>query len=102
MVSVFEDSLALKKRLPGTYPFRFLAYFRQHAMLFSSGGKGVIKNDYEGKGWTNYRICVEPKSKEWVLNSVQRLFGRFKENGSMKKRSCSGRPITETPIKTLS
>ena len=49
MVSVFEDSLALKKRLAGAYPFRFLTYFRQHAMVFSSEGKAIIKNDYEKK-----------------------------------------------------
>ena len=52
MVSVFEDSIALKKRLPGAYPFRFLTYFRQHAMVFSSEVKAIIKNDYEGKDRT--------------------------------------------------
>ena len=35
MVAVFDDSLALKKRLPGTYLFPFLAYFRQHAVVLS-------------------------------------------------------------------
>ena len=43
MVYVFEDSLALKKRLPGTYPFCFLTYFRQQAMVFSSEDKAIIK-----------------------------------------------------------
>ena len=93
---IFEDSLALKKRLPGTYPFRFLTYFRQHAMVFSSEDKTIIKNDYEEKSRTTYRICKEHKSKEWVLSSVQRLLKRFKEDGSMKRRTGSGRPITVT------
>ena len=90
MVSVFEVSLALKKRLPGTYPFRFLMYFRQHAMVFSSEDKTIIKNDDEEKGWRAYRIRKKYKSKEWVLSSIQRLLKRFKEDGSMKRRTGSG------------
>ena len=34
----FEDSVALKKQLPGTYSYRFLKYCRQQAMVFSSEG----------------------------------------------------------------
>ena len=90
----FEDSLALKKRLPGTYPYRFLTYFRQQAMVFSSEDKAIIKNDYEEKGWTVFRIFKEHESKKWVLSSVQHLLKRFKEDGSMKRRTGSGRPIT--------
>ena len=92
----FEDSLALKKWLPGTYPYRFLTYFRQQAMVFSSEDKTIIKNDYEEKGWTAYRVCKEHESKKWVLSFVQRLLKRFKEDGSMKRRTGSGRPITVT------
>ena len=66
MVSVFEYSLAFKKRLRGIYLFRFSTYFRQHAMVFTSDSKAIIKNDYKGKGWTAYRIYKELKSKEWV------------------------------------
>ena len=54
MVSVLKILLHLKKRLPGTYPYRFLTYFRQQAMVFSSKDKAMIKNDYEEKGWTVY------------------------------------------------
>ena len=92
----FEDSLAHKKRLPGTYLYRFLTYFRQQAMVFSSEGKAIIKNNYEEKGWTAYRIYKEQKSKKWVLSSVQRLLKRFKEYGSMKRRTGSNRSITVT------
>ena len=92
----FEDSLALKKWLPGTYPYRFLMYFRQQAMVFSSEDKGTIKNDYEKKGWTAYRISKEHELKKWVLSSVQRLLKRFNEDGSMKRRTGSGRPVTVT------
>ena len=59
MIFFFEDSLALKKWLPGTYSFCCLTYFRQHAMMFSSEDKNIIKNDYEEKGLTTYRICKE-------------------------------------------
>ena len=96
MVSVLKILLHLKKRLPGTYPYRFLTYFRQQAMVFSSKDKAIIKNDYEEKSWTVYRICKEHESKKWVLSSVQHLLKRFKEDGSMKRRTGSGRPITVT------
>ena len=96
MVSVLKILLHLKKRLPGTYPYRFLTYFRQQAMVFSSKDKAIIKNDYEEKSWTVYRRCKEHESKKWVLSSVQHLLKRFKEDGSMKRRTGSGRPITVT------
>ena len=96
MVSVLKILLHLKKRLPGTYPYRFLTYFRQQAMVFSSKDKAMIKNDYEEKGWTVYWICKEHEPKKWVLSSVQHLLKRFKEDGSMKRRTGSGRPITVT------
>ena len=63
-------------------------------MVFSSEDKTIIKNDYEEKGWTAYRVCKEHESKKWVLSFVQRLLKRFKEDGSMKRRTGSGRPIT--------
>ena len=65
-------------------------------MVFSSKDKAIIKNNYEEKGWTVYRICKEHESKKWVLSSVQHLLKRFKEDGSMKRRTGSGRPITVT------
>ena len=93
----FEDSLAFKKkRLPGTYPFRFLTYFRQQAMVFSNEEKATSKNDFEKKGWTAYRICKEHESKKWLLSSVQRLLKGFKEDGSIKRRTGSGQLITAT------
>ena len=86
----FEGSIALKKRLPRTYPYRFLTSFRQQAMVFSSEDKAIIKNDYEEKGWTAYRIRKQHESKKWVLCSVQGLLKRFKEGESMKRRTGSG------------
>ena len=65
-------------------------------MVFSSEDKTIIKNDYEEKGWTAYRVCKEHESKKWVLSFVQRLLKRFKEDGSMKRRTGFGRPITVT------
>ena len=94
MVSVFENSLALKSGFPGTYPFHFLTYFRQHAMVFSSKDKAIIKNNREEKGWLTCRLFKKQKSKEWVLSPVQRLLKRSKEDGSMNRRTGSGRTIT--------
>ena len=39
----FEDSIALKKRLPGTYPYRFLTYFRLSlkAIMKKSAGRPI-------------------------------------------------------------
>ena len=92
----FEDSLAFKKRLPGTYPFRFLTYFRQQAMVFSNEEKATSKNDFEKKDWTAYRICKEHESKKCLPRSVQRLLKGFKEDRSIKRRTGSGRLITVT------
>ena len=54
-------------------------------MVFSSEDKAIIKNDYEEKSLTAYRICKEHKSKEWVMSSVQCL---------LKRRTGSGQLIT--------
>ena len=83
-----------EKKEPGTYPFRFLTYFRQHTMVFSSENKAIIKNDHEEKGWTAYQICKEHKPKKWVLSFVHCFLVRFNEDGSMKRRTGSGRPNT--------
>ena len=40
-------------------------------MFFSEEDKAVIKNDYEEKGWSAYRIWKEHPSKGWVESSVR-------------------------------
>ena len=102
MVSVFEDSLALKKRLPGTFLICFLRYFRQYAVVFSSKDKATIRNDYEEKSLTAHQICKEHKPKELVLGSIQRFLKRLKEDGSMERGTSSGWPITITNDENLS
>ena len=92
----FEDSIALEKRLPETYPYHFLTYFRQQVMVFSSENKAIIKSDYVEKSWTAYRICKQHGLKKWVLCSAQGLLKRFKEEESVKRRTGPGRPITVT------
>ena len=79
MVFVFEDPLALKKRLGGNYPFRFLTHFRQHTMVFSSKDMNIIKNNYEEKGWTVYRMCKKHKSKEEIYEEIsfEEIYGRW-------------------------
>ena len=63
-------------------------------MVFSNEEKAVIKNDFNEKQWSAYRICKEHPTKNWNKVSVQRLFNRFKENESMDRRPGSGRPRT--------
>ena len=63
---------------------------------FSSDDKAVIRNDFEEKGWTPYRIAPEHGAKGWVESSVRRLLDKYQETGSMDRRPGSGRPKTAT------
>ena len=65
-------------------------------MVFSDEDKAIIKNDYEEKGWSAYRIWKEHPAKGWVESSVRRLIRKFEATGSMDRRSGSGRPRTAT------
>ena len=65
-------------------------------MVFSNEDKAVIKNDYEEKGWTAYRIWKDHPSKKWNRVSVHRLVERFKKNNTMNRQPGSGRPRTVT------
>ena len=56
----------------------------------------VIRNDFEEKGWTAYRIWKEHLSKGWTLSSVQRIVKGFKTTGTMEIKAASGRPVTAT------
>ena len=69
----------LSWRLPGTYPFSFLTYLRQQAMVFSSKDKAIIENDMKKKaGWYIGYVMR--------LSSLLHLLKWFKEDGSMKRR----------------
>ena len=65
-------------------------------MVFLSEDKVINKNYYEEKDWTACQIHKKHDSKKWILSSVQRLLKRLKEDGSMKRRTGSGRPIPVT------
>ena len=69
-------------------------------MLLSYEDQAILKNNYEEKDWTAYHIFKEHKSKQMVLSFVHRLLKKFKEDGSMKRRTGSGRAITETTNET--
>jgi transposase len=55
-------------------------------MVFSEEDKAIIKNDFEEKGWTPYRIWKEHPNKEWDQRSVK--------TGTMARKEGSGRPVT--------
>ena len=65
-------------------------------MVLSSEDKVVIKNDFEEKGWTAYKIWKQHPTKKWALSSIQRLVKKIKETGTIERRPGSGRPITAT------
>ena len=56
----------------------------------------IIENDYEGKGWSAYKIWEDHSSKNWTYTSAKRLLKRFKDNGTMNRKQCSGRPRSTT------
>ena len=56
----------------------------------------VIKNDYEEKGWTAYRIWQEHPRFQCSRNTVEKLIRKIKETGSGERREGSGRPISAT------
>ena len=65
-------------------------------VAFSDEDKGVIKNDYEEKKWSAYRICKEHSTKNWEYSSVRRLLKKYKTFGSMERRPGSGRKRSVT------
>ena len=59
-------------------------------MVFSKEDKIIIKNDYEEKGWSAYKIWKEHSSKNWTDIFVKRLLKRFKDSGTMNRKEGSG------------
>ena len=54
----------------------------------------VIRNDYEEKGWTAYKIWKEHPSFNVSKTAVNDLINKIKETGSSERKPGSGRPIT--------
>ncbi|XP_066916153.1 uncharacterized protein [Clytia hemisphaerica] len=63
-------------------------------MVFSAEVKAIIKNDFLEKNWNANRICTAHPTKKFDRSSVYRLLQRFKESGSMERKSGSGRART--------
>ena len=61
-------------------------------MVFSKEYKITIQNDYEKKGWSEYKIWKDHSSKNWTYTSVKRFLKRFKDNDTMNRKEGSGRP----------
>ena len=53
--------------------------------------KVIIKNDFEEKAYTVYRIWKEHPTKGWDYSSLKRLLKRYKETGIMDRKKGSGR-----------
>jgi transposase len=54
----------------------------------------VIKNDYEEKGWSAYRIWIEHPRFNCTQRTVKQLIKKIKQTGSGERRKGSGRPVT--------
>ena len=67
-------------------------------MVFSNEEKAIIINNFEEWGWSAYRIVKEHHKKNWDKRSVQRLINRYKESGTVERKTGSGRPKTATTV----
>ena len=67
-------------------------------MVFSNEDKVIILNNFEEWGWSAYRIVKEHHKKNWDKRSVQRLINRYKESGTVERKTGSGRPKTATTV----
>ena len=68
-------------------------------IVFSKEDKIIIKNDYEEKGWSAYKIWKDHSLKNWTYTSVKRLLKRFKDSGIINRKEGSGRPRSVTTEK---
>ena len=68
-------------------------------IAFSNKDKIIIKNDYEEKGWSAYKIWKDHSLKNWTYTSVKRLLKRFKDSGIINRKEGSGRPRSVTTEK---
>lgn len=77
---------------------RFLEGFfieqKVSVMVLTSDQKAVIKNDFEEKGWSSYKIWKEHPSFKCSKTAVTNLVNKIKETGSADRRYGSGRPVT--------
>ena len=78
-----------------------IASFRHYLFtnVFSKEDKIIIKNDYEEKGWSAYKIWKDHSLKNWTYTSVKRLLKRFKDSGIINRKEGSGRPRSVTTEK---
>ena len=65
-------------------------------LVFSNKDKIIIKNDYEEKWWSAYKIWKEHSSKNWNYIFVKRLLKRFKDSSTMNKKEGSGQSMSVT------
>ena len=65
-------------------------------MLFSKEDKTIIKNDYEEKGWSAYKIWKDCSLKIWTYTFVKRVLKRFKDSDTINREEGSGRPRSVT------
>ena len=68
-------------------------------IVFSKEDKIIIKNDYEEKGWSAYKIWKDHSLKNWTYTSVKRLLKSFKDSGIINRKEGSGRPRSVTTEK---
>lgn len=76
-------------------PNRFLHVTdARHTMVLTKDQIAVIKNDWEEKGWTAYRIWKEHPRFNCCRTTVEKLLKKIKLTGSGERLKGSGRPIT--------
>ena len=63
-------------------------------MVLSQADKHVIEAVFKEKGWRGAKIIKEFPSKNWCKSSVNRLFKKVEQTGSIARKKGSGRPTT--------
>ena len=65
-------------------------------IVFSKEDKIIIKNDYEEKGWSAYKIWKDHSLKNWTYTSVKEVLKRLKDSGTINRKEGSGQPRSVT------
>ena len=65
-------------------------------IAFSKEDKIIIKNEYEEKEWSAYKIWKDHSLKNCTYTSVKGVLKRFKDSGTINRKKGSGWPRSVT------
>ena len=68
-------------------------------MVLTKDQIAVVKNDWEERGWTAYRIWQEHPKLNCSRQAIKNLLKKIKTTGSGARLEGSGRPVTASTVK---